>query len=703
MLCWTVVLLSSATVDAFSVTTVPVRKMTTTATTTTRLYSNNNNSNNTNKPSGVYVRPSAAVERGSGFFVPGLEGPKVRLFVGTLLLVATGANHVLSANNSAFSEALAVLFSGLVLLQGAIESSKENRDLMMSVAESSVGLDSSSVFSTGSSMLSKQWSSSSSNTNQDWQDRVEWAATSFLSMTPATHMIVVKDDSIAFWLGLTKMNGDSSTTTGGAKAALETSQQSKGGRVALPSDHPVATGLFSNHDDKVYRKCMIVQRITPTACWVVASDDLLASFTKQDLQWLGRMADYVRDDDTTSSQEQMTNCFLTKGIMLKSLSVTTTTLSETLPPEDQQRQAEIIAADLEEMGGDPSFLMNLPGMQTIAATNDNNSPSLLDDPVANGGDGGFQTLEQEKREAEIAEIIEMGGDPSFLMDEAPDMNSINNNDNDEESMLDDPMANGGDDGFQTQEQAQREADIAELLELGGDPSFLMDAPVVPQVVLSKTIESNDQLSTDRVYSPEKFHVDPDELAALEAAGGDPFFLPALDGKPTFTSGESAVSSTPEPLDAYAEALEAMGGDPSFLDPPATSTSARDIFSSLEAGPPEGKEATAEMASDPSFLLQYVQNQGGSTGTAIPTSNADTTSDSNKSDSTPQNPRHFLRKSPITNEVLEDEILGDEEALLEVGGDPAFLDSFDEHADSDAYALELQRAEIEDVGGDPSFL
>ena len=45
----------------------------------------------------------------------------------------------------------------------------------------------------------------------------------------------------------------------------------------------------------------------------------------------------------------------------------------------------------------------------------------------------------------------------------------------------------------------------------------------------------------------------------------------------------------------------------------------------------------------------------------------------------------------------------EEALLEVGGDPAFLDSFDEHADSDAYALELQRAEIEDVGGDPSFL
>ena len=359
---------------------------------------------------------------------------------------------------------------------------------------------------------------------------------------------------------------------------------------------------------------------------------------------------------------------------------------------DTKSDTEI--AELEEMGGDPSFLMNLPGMENVAK---DENPSLLDDPVANGGDDGFQTLEQEQREAEIAEIIEMGGDPSFLMDvAAPGMNIIN----DEDSLLDDAMANGGDDGFQTQEQMQREADIAELLELGGDPSFLMDAPAVPPA--PSKFEPNDQLSTDRVYSPEKFQVDPDEAAALEEAGGDPFFLPSLDGEST-TPRESAASSAPEPLDPYAEALEAMGGDPSFLEPPIASTSARDIFANFEAGPPTDQEATPKLASDPSFLLQYVQNQEDPAGTVAPSPNLDITISNEKSDSEPQNLRQFLRKSPITNEVLEDETLGEEEALLEVGGDPAFLDSFDEHADSNAYDLELQRADIEDVGGDPSFL
>ena len=300
-----------------------------------RLYNNNdnNNNNNNNKPSGVYVRPSAAVERGSGFFVPGLEGPRVRLFVGTLLLVATAVNHGLSETNSAFSEALAVLFSGLVLLQGAIESSKETRELVLQVAESSstVGVGSTTARASSSAILSKQWSTS--RNSQDWQDRVEWAATSFLSMTPATHMMLVQDDAIAFWLGATTQMMDSSYKEG-AKAALDTIQQSKGGRVALPSDHPVALGFFSNaNNDQVYRKCMIVQRITPTACWVVASNDLLASFTKQDLQWLGRMAEYAKEDS-----QGLTCCFLTKGIII---------LSEerTPPTRTMQRAAQHTVTD----------------------------------------------------------------------------------------------------------------------------------------------------------------------------------------------------------------------------------------------------------------------------------------------------------------------------------------------------------------------
>ncbi len=58
----------------------------------------NNNANN-KKAKGVYVRPSGAIERGSGFFVPGLEGPKVRVLFGIVLLALTAINHSLGSSS----------------------------------------------------------------------------------------------------------------------------------------------------------------------------------------------------------------------------------------------------------------------------------------------------------------------------------------------------------------------------------------------------------------------------------------------------------------------------------------------------------------------------------------------------------------------------------------------------------------------------
>jgi hypothetical protein len=40
-----------------------------------------------------YRRPSAALERGGGFFVPGLEGYKLRAVMGALVLVLFAANR----------------------------------------------------------------------------------------------------------------------------------------------------------------------------------------------------------------------------------------------------------------------------------------------------------------------------------------------------------------------------------------------------------------------------------------------------------------------------------------------------------------------------------------------------------------------------------------------------------------------------------
>ena len=47
------------------------------------------------KVKGVYSRPSAAIEKGSGFYIPGLEGSKVRLLFGTLVLLLNYINHTL--------------------------------------------------------------------------------------------------------------------------------------------------------------------------------------------------------------------------------------------------------------------------------------------------------------------------------------------------------------------------------------------------------------------------------------------------------------------------------------------------------------------------------------------------------------------------------------------------------------------------------
>jgi hypothetical protein len=299
--------------------------------------SNDDNDNKRKKAKGVYVRPSAAVERGSGFFFPGLEGPRVRLVVGSLLLVATVGNHVYSSSTSLFSEALAVLCSLLVLLQGAIETSKEGRiETIAARTKTKIQTqttlpqqppndddDDNNDNGNGNTAQPQSWIGSSrfhaSNGDDDayksWKERVEWSATSYLSLTPATHMILIHQQqsqeqssssssttttaaavsaSIDYWLGATEpsdSDSDTRTTTtaeSAASAALQAIQQSTSGRVALPSDHPAAVALPED-----YRRCVLLQRISPNACWMVGSNDLLASFTKQDLLWLGQLGKYV--------------------------------------------------------------------------------------------------------------------------------------------------------------------------------------------------------------------------------------------------------------------------------------------------------------------------------------------------------------------------------------------------------------------------
>lgn len=251
------------------------------------------------KTKGVYVRPSGAIERGSGFFVPGLEGPRVRLLFGVVLLALTALNHVVVQLAADFSleEQISIFYSILILFQAAIEFRKE--DL---IVESGGGSSGGSGGSNGNSS-SNGTSLSQRNMLQKWnqaeqltqseKDKIQWAANAFLSVTPATQMFLVSKDAIVYRLGCDENTRTAATDNEkieqGVRAALEQLSRSKGGRVALPDSHPavVALGLQT-------ARTVVLQRISEDSCWVMSSSDqLLVSFAPADLKWLGQLARYV--------------------------------------------------------------------------------------------------------------------------------------------------------------------------------------------------------------------------------------------------------------------------------------------------------------------------------------------------------------------------------------------------------------------------
>ncbi len=259
---------------------------------------------------GVYVRPSGAIEKGSGFFVPGLEGPKVRLVIGLVLLGATAVNHLLldgvgSFGNSpkeqigvnflSFSETTAVVYSVLLLFQSAIEYAKEA--LPEAYSEATTSSKESTAVSDNTEVLEQKWSNTSGESDENYRSSVQWAAASYLSMTPTTQILLLtKEDGIRYQLGSTSSIGDD--VDSGVSAALKELSKSRGGRIALPLTHPAATALLgTSNDSESNLRTVILQRITDDSCFMLSSDQLLAGYTGGDLKWLGKLAGYVADSE----------------------------------------------------------------------------------------------------------------------------------------------------------------------------------------------------------------------------------------------------------------------------------------------------------------------------------------------------------------------------------------------------------------------
>jgi hypothetical protein len=246
---------------------------------------------------GIYSRPSAAIERGSGFFIPGLEGPRIRLLFGITVLIADAANHFLAESQPGdigqiIAESTAAFYGGLLLLQGIIESGGQRVS-----GRNDVTLDSNGDVMSQNRCVERI--SESLKSNDRALEAVQKLSKTIIDFTPTRYALVAeKDKGILYSLNASANEAttvDTGEQTRLIKLALDALSESRGGRVALPNDHPVSVLLPPSAT-----RCILVQKLSKSkeedACLILGSDSLLPSFTKNDLRWIGQLAETIRQD-----------------------------------------------------------------------------------------------------------------------------------------------------------------------------------------------------------------------------------------------------------------------------------------------------------------------------------------------------------------------------------------------------------------------
>jgi hypothetical protein len=274
------------------------------------------------KAKGVYARPSAAIERGSGFFVPGLEGSRVRILFGLIVLFLsylTTMNGIGDSNTDsvAFSQKLVLFYGLLLLFQGIIEGAKEaglglvvlddSQQQQPQLGKKINGNNGGKVYA--SKELEQRVSDALVRDDPGYVEKIRWVAASFVALTPATHVLLLSDDEsrgkqdstgckIMYSLGDGMMEiYNDATLDRSIQSAIDTVYKSKGGRVSVPETHPCSELLPEEH-----RRCILLQKIetsdprtglTKRQCLMIGSNQLLVAFTKNDLKWLGSLGTYL--------------------------------------------------------------------------------------------------------------------------------------------------------------------------------------------------------------------------------------------------------------------------------------------------------------------------------------------------------------------------------------------------------------------------
>ena len=246
---------------------------------------------------GIYSRPSAAIERGSGFFIPGLEGPRIRLLFGMTVLIADAANHLLVETQPGdigqiIAETTAAFYGIILLLQGIIESGGQR---LRGIDESG---DSDGDATNAARSTSAEQISDTLKTNERVLKSIQNVANTIIDFTPTTYVLLAdKERGVLYSMGTGDYYGDSTADTDEQinliKLALDAVSESRGGRVALPIEHPVSKLL-----PETATRCILVQKVNGYAdggaCLIMGSDNLLQSFTKNDLRWIGQLAETLK-------------------------------------------------------------------------------------------------------------------------------------------------------------------------------------------------------------------------------------------------------------------------------------------------------------------------------------------------------------------------------------------------------------------------
>jgi len=260
---------------------------------------------------GIYARPSAAIERGSGFFIPGLEGPRIRILFGITVLIADWANHTFAESQlgdygQIIAEVLAAFYGALLLLQGLIESgvgeigSRGNNSNNLVIEGNGDGVDNNDVDNAMKGTTSSGVSPIIQG-NESTLKSMQRLARTIVNLTPATHFILAnEEDGVLYrygiWVDGDNKSGDNYTDEDRSiiKLALDAAGSSRAGRVALPSDHPASKLLPTSAT-----RCILVQSIDidgygsdngGKSCLIIGSDKLLPAYTKNDLRWIGQLA-----------------------------------------------------------------------------------------------------------------------------------------------------------------------------------------------------------------------------------------------------------------------------------------------------------------------------------------------------------------------------------------------------------------------------